>query len=72
MPVHPRGMTPYGQEMYWRSHPLVHVRPLPMAYGEGMYGSCSAMPYGVSALPVAPFGVPSFTPPIYPNPAMHG
>lgn len=71
-PVPPRGMTPYGQEMYWPGQPIVHVRPLPLGYGEGMYGPCSAVPYGAPALPIGPYGVSSYTPPMYPNPPMHG
>lgn len=68
-PVPPRAITPFGQDMYWPGQPVVHVRQLPLSYGEGMYGP---MPYGAPALPVGPYSVSSYTPSMYPNPSMHG
>eukprot|EP00250_Pteridium_aquilinum_P022152 c25310_g1_i2 orf=879-3782(-) len=67
--VPPRAITPFGQEMYWQGQSVVHVRPLPLGYGEGMYGP---MPYGGPTIPVGPYGVSSYAPPMYPNPPMHG
>lgn len=68
-PVPPRAITPFGQDMYWPGQPVVHVRQLPLSYGEGMYGP---MPYGAPALPVGPYSVSSYTPSMYPNASMHG
>lgn len=68
-PFPPRAVTPFGQDMYWPGQPVVHVRPLPLGYGEAMYGP---MPYGAPALPVGPYSVSSYAPSMYPNPSVHG
>ncbi|XP_077230007.1 uncharacterized protein LOC143863227 [Tasmannia lanceolata] len=57
--VFPGGISTYGPS-YWQGASLPHVRPF-----TNIYGAPGMMPFDPSMVPVSPFAVPPYMPPMY-------